>query len=94
MACDGLFDVFDNQLIAEIACPWIAKDNSDVFDDPVFDDSSDDEQQSKDIKTTKGRIRHGRVNKGKLAELAALRLRTAAEVTDSTDNVSVMVIML
>jgi hypothetical protein len=40
------------------------------------------------------RVKHGRVNKGKLAELAALRLRSTAEVTDSTDNVSIMVVML
>ncbi|KAA6392332.1 MAG: hypothetical protein EZS28_012140, partial [Streblomastix strix] len=49
MACDGLFDVVDNQLLAEVMCPWMEKGNHDIFNDTVFNesdsDSSSDESQ-------------------------------------------------
>lgn len=42
MACDGLFDVVDNQLLAEVMCPWMEKGNHDIFNDTVFNESDSD----------------------------------------------------
>lgn len=90
IGCDGLFDVMDNQQIAEIACPWMNPADTDVFNDPVFD-SEDEENRGNE----RG---HGcfcrKVKRGQLAELAALRLRSAADALESTDNLSVIVIVL
>jgi serine/threonine protein phosphatase PrpC len=183
LACDGLYDVMDEQQIAETCCPWMTGDVEErvrVWDDPVFDYQEDDEvlegqendgrdnlcddvvnyqllhpgncnspplsyidsvqaqeslssfsiisplttpqanqtstlsQQFMDgtdsypptpvssVSTSVSRFHNGSsssfrrpiITKGRLAEFAALRLRTAADALDSTDNVSVIVVML
>ncbi|KAA6375071.1 MAG: hypothetical protein EZS28_029401, partial [Streblomastix strix] len=86
LACDGLFDVLDNQLVAELTCPW-------AYDDRIEEDAfylahsngQDTPDSNKDI---------ANVTKGDLAELAALRLRSCADAMESTDNISLIVVIL
>ncbi|KAA6385677.1 MAG: hypothetical protein EZS28_018795 [Streblomastix strix] len=97
LACDGLYDVIDNQLLAEIACPWNEQGSESIFNDAVF--SRSDSSQINNKGTMNKSLKNGKcmcrkIAKGQLAELAALRLRSAAEALDTTDNVSVVVIML
>ncbi|KAA6386350.1 MAG: hypothetical protein EZS28_018121 [Streblomastix strix] len=122
MGCDGVFDVIDNQLLAELVCPWMEDGNHDLFNDPVFNDIENDidinqvndlyknlsEKHNEILIGSEGKKRINskddqqllqnclchKITKGKLAELAALRLRTAADALDSTDNVSVVVVVL
>jgi hypothetical protein len=152
LGCDGLFDVVDNQLLAEIVCPWMEDGAHDVFNDPVFDpeharsrkkksdartrdgtapdapittppsdegdgdELEEDEEDSDELldplssrfagpdasrlscnhysSSAPSQCRCHLVSKGQLAELAALRLRSCADALDSTDNVSLIVIML
>lgn len=48
LGCDGLFDVVDNQLLAELVCPWMEEDNEDILSDPVFTapDSDSEEEET------------------------------------------------
>jgi serine/threonine protein phosphatase PrpC len=94
IACDGLYDVMDDQLIAEIACPWMCWNDFDLFNDPIFDNVFSEVLRGNSTE----RLRYGckcvHVGKGCLAELAAVRLRTAADALESMDNVSLVVVML
>jgi hypothetical protein len=158
LACDGLYDVLDEQQVAELCCPWMTGDRDErvkVWDDPVFDDDDDGEEEEErekgkknsgeeeeeersesdgskdddnkvdgvkekieesfeDGKASNKLFHHKKstcsfsssfssfyprrpcpvITKGRLAELAALRLRSAADALDSADNVSVIVVML
>jgi hypothetical protein len=88
LACDGLFDVADDQLIADVACPWMHPESFDLLAEPTFSANTDRDGAGS------GTQRPGLIPKGKLAELAALRLRSCASAMGSADNISVIVVFL
>lgn len=156
IGCDGLYDVLDEQLIAELCCPWMADGVHDVFNDAVFsredkEEEEDEEYERAEKEKEEERRRRmemedecgegesdgegdddefkddafgaapeekkrrrdrkavpryvklisssygckcAKISKGKLAELAATRLRAAADALDTTDNLSVIVLFL
>lgn len=49
LACDGLYDVIDNQLLAEIACPWNEQGSESIFNDAVFSRSDSSQINNKGI---------------------------------------------
>jgi hypothetical protein len=155
IACDGLFDVLDDQMVAEVACPWMCRNDAGLFNDPVFDGIFDEENVAvvsrnsetnsvlstsplidlKSVEVTSNLTAVSAINKNKsfsnlngsrskcdtsdenclseiakskrnygckcelitrghLAELAALRLRSAADALETLDNVSIIVVFL
>jgi serine/threonine protein phosphatase PrpC len=87
VACDGLYDALDDQLVAEIACPWMSRNDYHLFNDPILSQAFSEVDLKNGCKCMS-------VGKGYLAELAAARLRSAADALDSMDNISIIVIML
>ncbi|KAK2964894.1 putative Leucine-rich repeat protein soc-2 like protein [Blattamonas nauphoetae] len=88
LACDGVFDVIRNDILADLVCDWMAGALSDEDlkkSNLTFEIDADDAYDMADSP---------KVNKGQFAKYAALRIRVASEALDSQDNISALVIIL